>query len=60
LSTRFGQALTTGVALIYANEEAMSVEPPYVHQRLTTISDAPAQKTTSKPAPAAEVSEGEE
>ena len=62
LCTRFGQALTTGVALIYANEEAMSVEPPYVHQRLTTISNAPAQKTTSKPAPApaADVSGGEE
>ncbi len=62
LSTRFGQALTTGIALIYANEEAMSVEPKYVHQRLTIIGDAPAEKPvpTPKPAPIAEVSEGEE
>ena len=62
LSTRFGQALTTGVALIYANDEAISVEPPYVHERLTAISEAPAVEPTPapKPAPVAEVSGGEE
>lgn len=31
--TRFGQALTTGVAYIYDSEEAMKVEPSYVHKR---------------------------
>lgn len=62
LSTRFGQALTTGVALIYANDEAISVEPPYVHERLTAISEAPADEPTPapKPAPVADVSGGEE
>jgi ribosomal protein S24E len=64
LNTRFGQALTTGVALIYANDEAISVEPPYVHKRLTIIGDAPEEKAapapTPKPAPVADVSGGEE
>jgi len=32
-NTRFGQALTTGVAYIYDSEEAMKVEPSYVHKR---------------------------
>ena len=60
LSTRFGQALTTGVALIYANAEALSVEPAYVHERLTTISEAPAVEPTPTPEPVTEVSGGEE
>ena len=66
LNTRFGQALTTGVGLVYANEEAMSVEPTYVHKRLTAIGEAPAEKATptptpeAAPAPAAEVPGGEE
>jgi ribosomal protein S24E len=62
LSTRFGQALTTGVALIYANDEAISVEPSYVHERLTVIGEAPAAEPTPapKPAPVADVSGGEE
>jgi len=64
LNTRFGQALTTGVGLIYANDKALSIEPPYVHQRLTTIGNAPAEEPTptpsAKPAPVADVSGGEE
>ncbi len=64
LKTRFGQALTTGVALIYANGEAITVEPSYVHARLTAIGDAPAEAPTPtptpKPAPVADVSGGEE
>ena len=31
--TRYGQALTTGVALIYGTAEAMRVEPEYIHER---------------------------
>jgi len=68
MNTRFGQALTTGVALIYANDEAMSVEPTYVHKRLTIIDNAPEEKAaaapapapTPKPAPVADVPGGEE
>ena len=32
-NTRFGQPLTTGLAYIYASEEAMAVEPGYIHKR---------------------------
>lgn len=32
-STRFGMAMTTGRAYVYASEEAMSVEPAYIHKR---------------------------
>ena len=31
--TRYGQALTTGQALIYESAEAMKVEPEYIHER---------------------------
>ncbi len=31
--TRFGQPLTTGTAYIYATQEAMAVEPAYIHKR---------------------------
>ena len=32
-NTRFGMAMTTGRAYVYANAEAMSVEPTYIHKR---------------------------
>lgn len=32
-NTRFGMAMTTGRAYVYASEEAMSVEPAYIHKR---------------------------
>ena len=32
-NTRFNQPLTTGLAYIYASEEAMAVEPGYIHKR---------------------------
>ncbi|MBH34083.1 MAG: 30S ribosomal protein S24e [Euryarchaeota archaeon] len=46
--TRFGQPLTTGTAYIYASQEAMAVEPDYIHKRheslrSTAASEAPAQ-----------------
>ena len=31
--TRFGQPLTTGLAYIYSSQEAMAVEPSYIHKR---------------------------
>lgn len=31
--TRYGQALTTGQALIYETAESMAVEPEYIHER---------------------------
>ena len=33
VDTRFGQALTTGVAHIYGSKEAMTVEAPYILER---------------------------
>ena len=32
-NTRFGQPLTTGLAYIYGDQESMTVEPKYIHQR---------------------------
>ena len=32
-NTRFGMAMTTGRAYVYANAEAMAVEPAYIHKR---------------------------
>ena len=32
-NTRYGQALTTGQALIYESADAMTVEPEYIHER---------------------------
>ena len=32
-NTRFGMAMTTGRAYVYANAEAMTVEPAYIHKR---------------------------
>ncbi len=33
VNTRFGQALTTGVAMVYNTREAMNVEAPYVLEK---------------------------
>ena len=33
VNTRFGQALTTGLAHIYGSKEAMEAEPPYILAR---------------------------
>ena len=32
-NTRFGMAMTTGRAYVYATAEAMAVEPAYIHKR---------------------------
>jgi ribosomal protein S24E len=53
-NTRFGQALTTGTALIYGDSESMRVEPEYIHKRHETFRsesskiEAPAAKKPSE------------
>ena len=42
--TRFGQPLTTGTAYIYASQEAMAVEPGYIHKRHENLRSAAASK----------------
>ena len=42
-NTRFGMAMTTGRAYVYANAEAMSVEPTYIHKRHEDLHSAPAE-----------------
>ena len=32
-TSRYGQSVTTGFAFIYSSEEAMAVEPAYIHKR---------------------------
>ena len=55
--TRYGQPLTTGLALIYESAEAMKVEPDYINERhkgfrsgaTSETDDAPAEQTTEVP-----------
>ena len=49
VSTRFGQALTTGVGLVYANSEALAVEPSYVHKKLQSSGDVSTDEADSAP-----------
>ena len=45
--TRYGQALTTGNALIYETDGAMKVEPDYIYERHKGFrSGAPAEEKT--------------
>ncbi|MAJ01039.1 MAG: 30S ribosomal protein S24e [Euryarchaeota archaeon] len=46
-STRFGQALTTGMAYIYSSLEAMAVEPSYIHKRHEQFRTSSPQKEES-------------
>ena len=39
-NTRFGQALTTGIAYIYNSKEAMKVEPEYIHKKHESLRDS--------------------
>jgi len=50
-NTRFGQPLTTGMALIYGDAESMRVEPEYIHKRHESFRSA-----SAKPADAGEKS----
>jgi ribosomal protein S24E len=47
--TRFGQPLTTGLAYIYGSEEAMAVEPGYIHKRHEAFRTAPAAPEEAAP-----------
>ena len=61
-NTRFGMAMTTGRAYVYANAEAMSVEPAYIHKRhedLTAAPPSPLQKTTEVRLDGRQVAEGQ-
>ena len=54
VNTRFGQPLTTGLALVYSDAESMKVEPVHINRRHEEL-------RSSSPAPAAaDISEGEE
>lgn len=59
VSTRFGQALTTGLAFVYGSEEAMTVEPGYLLERHGFGASAAQADEAPTPAPA-EQAGGEE
>ena len=40
VTTRFGRAQTTGIGLIYQDAQALSVEPKYVHNKLSALNPA--------------------
>lgn len=47
-STRFGRALTTGLAFIYSSEEAMKVEPEYIFKRHESLRAAQPSKASDE------------
>ncbi len=57
IQTSYGQAKTTGLGLIYANAESMSVEPAYVLERHKAGDEEPAAPAEE---PAAEEATEEE
>ena len=57
VATRFGVATTTGIGLVYESQEAMSVEPEYIFNRISGVKTPPKKK---KPAAKVDVSGGEE
>lgn len=58
--TRFGQPLTTGTAYIYASQEAMAVEPGYIHKRHENLRSAAASEAPAEAEEAAESEGGDE
>ena len=46
--TRFGVATTTGVGLVYESQDAMSVEPEYIHLRISGVKTPSSKKKKSK------------
>ena len=58
VDTRFGQALTTGLAHIYGTKEAMTVEPPYILERHSEKEEAKEEDST--PSVSADDDGGEE
>ena len=58
--TRFGQPLTTGTAYIYASQEAMAVEPGYIHKRHENLRSAAASEAPAEAEESAESKGGDE
>ena len=58
--TRFGQPLTTGTAYIYASQEAMAVEPGYIHKRHENLRSATASEGPAEAEESAESEGGDE
>ena len=58
--TRFGQPLTTGTAYIYATQEAMAVEPGYIHKRHENLRSAAASEAPAEAEESAESKGGDE
>lgn len=58
--TRFGQPLTTGTAYIYASQEAMAVEPGYIHKRHENLRSAAASEAPAEAEESAESEGGDE
>ena len=63
VNTRFGMGSTTGVGLVYADEESMKVEPEYIYKRFSSLrsssavpaaEEAPAEEAPAEEAPAEE------
>jgi len=60
VNTRFGVGITTGSAFIYGDEEALNVEPDYVHKRFSELRTSIAsEEEVSEEAPAEEAAEEE-
>ncbi|MAQ04863.1 MAG: hypothetical protein CMA50_03445 [Euryarchaeota archaeon] len=48
VNTRFGRSQTTGIALIYGNSEAATLEPEYVHNRHEAIHSPKAKEDSTE------------
>tara|TARA_B100000609_G_scaffold140520_1_gene112797 strand:- start:6065 stop:6421 length:357 start_codon:yes stop_codon:yes gene_type:complete len=51
VNTRFGMSSTTGLGLVYADEESMKVEPKYMHERyaeMRTSSESPSEESSEE------------
>jgi ribosomal protein S24E len=59
-STRFGQAMTTGLAYIYDSEEAMKVEPSYIFKRHENLREAEPEEVGGSNEESSQTDGGEE
>jgi ribosomal protein S24E len=48
VNTRFGRSQTTGIALIYGDAEAATLEPEYVHTRHEAIHSPKAKEDSTE------------
>ncbi|MEK9730148.1 MAG: hypothetical protein VW230_00145 [Candidatus Poseidoniales archaeon] len=58
-NTRFGQALTSGLAYIYQSEEAMKVEPNYIHKRHESLRESEPEPEVEEPTESQDAAEEE-